>query len=339
MILPDGVEEWAPEEAGSYEFHVIPYTVTLPNHPCDIPVGKDWNRRPVKVHYNLGPDNKARICPTSFGKKCPICEELPDLYEDYDDNKERIGELRPSKMTAFLVVGEGEDKVAAFLYSDHKFANVFLKELDIGEPINMAYDDPDTGKMIRVRFAEEKWNGRTYLKADRIDFVDREPIPDEWLEQSFALDECFVVPTYQELDALWRGLDETEVIQQDTPFDEDEDKEDDKKPKVKKEDPPERRPGKPTVKKEDPPKAKPKAKKEPEPIDDDDIPEGCVRCVACEGTKVNTKGATCQICDGDGFVEDKDNTLDAVDEEQEDDTSSDTNSDLSSIDWGDDDWG
>jgi len=55
------------------------------------------------------------------------------------------------------------------------------------------------------------------------------------------------------------------------------------------------------------------AKKAIVPITEDQVPEGHVLCIACEGTKVQSKGGgKCPVCKGLGFVE-------AEAEEEEDD--------------------
>src|SRR3990167_726401 len=73
--LPEGVEEWVPEEKGKYRIDVLTYEVTDAAHPDNVPVGHVWYKRAFLAHHGVGSDNKSYVCPRSMGhKRCPMCE-------------------------------------------------------------------------------------------------------------------------------------------------------------------------------------------------------------------------------------------------------------------------
>ncbi len=39
--------------------------------------GSLWYKRPYWLHRGVGPENVSIVCPSSIGKKCPICEYRP----------------------------------------------------------------------------------------------------------------------------------------------------------------------------------------------------------------------------------------------------------------------
>jgi len=63
---------------------------------------------PIKVHYQVHPENKYLICPrtASIGKPCPICERVNELYDSkIPENESLAGIIRAKKRAYFNIVG------------------------------------------------------------------------------------------------------------------------------------------------------------------------------------------------------------------------------------------
>ena len=80
--LREGVEIWEPKEKGRYLIDVVPYETTSKNHPNGVAAGVVWYQHPFKIHHGIGADGKSVVCPTTIGKKCPICEEIARLSKE-----------------------------------------------------------------------------------------------------------------------------------------------------------------------------------------------------------------------------------------------------------------
>jgi len=80
LNLPREINVFNPEPGSRVKLDFLPYEVTDARHPdrdnelgVAIP-GELWYKRPFKVHRNIGAGNETVVCPSSVGKKCPICE-------------------------------------------------------------------------------------------------------------------------------------------------------------------------------------------------------------------------------------------------------------------------
>ncbi len=209
--LPDGVRVWTPTKKGVYKLDFLPYEVTTENHPNEIAPGIVWKQYPFKVHHSVGPDKKSFICPTTIGKKCPICEEIARLSKDYDANEDIIKTLRPQRYMAYNIVDpDDEEKVAILAMSVGKFSNLLDKELEESdEDIANFFDVTEDGRTVRVRFSDAEYGGRQYLEATKIDFLEREAMDeDEIFNKTVNLDEIFVVPDYEKLASLFQQDDD-----------------------------------------------------------------------------------------------------------------------------------
>ena len=250
--LPEGVDVWAPEKAGSILIDILPYEVSDKNHPDNIDVGCLWYKRQFAVHHGVGVNEESIICPRSIGKTCPICEEATRLTKkDKEQYEDLIEDLKPQKFVAFNILDpEDEEKVAVFAISYGKFAKTLQKELsEQDEAVLSFYDITDEGKTLKVRFSDATYTGRKYVEATRIDFRDREEMDeDETIERVANLDEMLNVLEYDKINSMFLQVDEEDP-------DGDVDPEDDEDTPPKK------------------PKKKPAKKKTPPPEDDDEDPD------------------------------------------------------------------
>lgn len=245
------------EKAGTHAINIVPYEVRSNNHPDDVPAGSLWYRFPFKVHFNVGPNKKSIVCPTTVGKPCPICEEVSRLNaEDFEGNKEITKNIRAKDWMAYpVLLDTGEFGV--FIFSSYKFADVLEKELSSrNQEKYYGFWDVENGYELQVRFDLEKFAGKDFLRASRIDFESREDMDeDDVLDNTVCLDEAFVIMSYDEVNKLFTGAAEDDA-------DEDEDHDREKRRPVR-----ERK----SKKRTKPTRTKAEPAPEPEPADDENV--------------------------------------------------------------------
>lgn len=282
ILAPEGVGFVKVKADGKLLLNILPYEVTLKNHPDGMAIGTNWYKRPFKLHRNVGVDNALVICPTSIGKKCPICEYQKELYDKGNTDPDTLRKLRPSERVLYAVeVISGQKETGLHLLEISSFA--FQKKLDaeINDPENedfAGFADVEGGYSLRVRFAEATTGTFTYATAERIDFVKREDeISQKMLKNVPALDECLNILPYEEIKRIFLEIDDEDKDENDSPpkrtpkeEDEDEDEPITKKKQTKDEDEDDEPPKRKREVNEDedeptPPKKRP-------PVDDDDEP-------------------------------------------------------------------
>ena len=310
LQLPKGVSVFKEDAGKKTKLDFIPYIVSASNHPdrddeLEIALpGEQWYKRPYKLHRNVGSENASAVCPTSIGKKCPICEfRLKRVREGAE--KEEIKLLKPSDRNMYVVIPKGskdhDEKPHIWDISQFLFQEMLNEELE-ENPDNGVFPDLEEGKTLRIRFSEEKIGKNAFASTSRIDFEDRDDQYDESiLKKSPCLDDVLIVLSYEELrDKFY------EVDSEDDKDEKEEEKETQsrKKKSVKEEkeddDEPDEKEEKTSRK-----------KREQEDDDDDDNSKNKKSnkqteteeedCVACEGAGKNSKGKDCPICQGTGI--------------------------------------
>ena len=283
--------------------NIVPYVVSTSKHPDKVPAGELWYQFPFKVHGNIGVDGNKYVCPTSIGKKCPICEYIRNLAKDYKANEKEIKEITAKSRMLYNVKHNDEYKV--FDISVHLFSNTlddYLREDgdEIGD-----FADMDTNRELLVRCKKKTFNNYDFYEATAIEFGEPEELDsDEVLENVKCLEELVKVLSYDELKAIFFDVDpndpddddEDEAPKSKKPAkkpsksdDDDDDDDEDEKPKGKKK--PEKKSPKSKAKDDDdddddeddeeeekpkrtkPSKSKEKEKKKPAKSDDDDEDE------------------------------------------------------------------
>lgn len=213
LTIPMGVDLFQPETDSRVVFDIMPYEVTDKNH-MDVPqaeVGELWYKKPFKIHREVGATKKTVICPTTFGKPCPICEYATELRKR-EHSDEEIRALRPSKRNLYAVIvrsGKGKnDKVQLFEMSDFLFQKTFEEQLSEETEFDV-FPDHQEGFSIRVRFAEDSLGGNKYASPTRFDFVERnEQYDDSILDKIPKLDELLEVLSYNQIKAMFFEMDD-----------------------------------------------------------------------------------------------------------------------------------
>lgn len=208
--LPKNVRLWNPEKAKTYDLDFLPYEVKGENHPDKVEPGTLWYKLPFQIHRNIGPGNDALVCPVSIGKPCPICQERTKLTKNWDDNEESIKAIKAQKWDAYILKDpDDEEKVVVFAISGGKFDLNHEIEETSEDNVNF-YDVNDDGRTMKVRFSEDSYEGRKFLKATRFDFEKRaEMDEDEVLAKTPCLEECLIVPEYETLKKLFLQIDDS----------------------------------------------------------------------------------------------------------------------------------
>ena len=245
LTLPAGVKDWTPDKAGRYILDILPYEVSDEHHPDGVEPGYLWYKRQFTVHHNVGAEESSVVCPRSAGQRCPICDYRDKLGRDA--NEDTIKSLKGQKYVMMNMRDpEDEDSVVVFLMSYGKFFGAdagLQKEILEGDEEILNFFDTEGGKTLKVRFSEESYMGRKFLRCTRIDFKDRPDLDeDETLEKTVNLDECLNVMPYEKLKSLFLQL------AGDAEPDEDDDEDEEEAPKRRKR----------------------KPKPDPEPDDDED---------------------------------------------------------------------
>ena len=252
LKLPQGISLFKPEAESKVTVDFMCYKVTSKKHMdrdeelgLAIP-GSIWYKRPFKTHDNVGAKNDKVVCLQTFGKKCPICEYAEEERKRGADS-DTLKDLRPKNRSLYVVIPldskKFEKKMYLFDISDHIFQKMLNAELKEDEE-NMDFPDPENGKSVKLRFVEDTFNGRTFAKLNRIDFVERDKQYKESVVDTVPnLDECLQELSYDELKKKYFEIGAEE-----------EEEEEEEKPKGKT-------------------SGKAKAKPEPEPEEEEEQPE------------------------------------------------------------------
>ena len=145
LNLPSGVSVFNPEPGSRVKMDIIPYEVTDTNHPDkfedeQIAVAGDlWYKRPFKIHRNVGSGNDSVVCPTSFGKKCPLCEYRAKRLKE-GAPKEEIEELGIGRLKRAVIDGDVDEGTVMAGQVAGMITKIELASEIIGDIIDSAED-------------------------------------------------------------------------------------------------------------------------------------------------------------------------------------------------------
>ncbi len=214
LALPRGINVFKEEEGSRVTLDFLPYVVTDAAHPdrddeTEVAVvGSMWYRRPYKLHRNVGSEKNSVVCPTSIGKKCPICEYRANLLTEgakWDD--ESVKALRPSDRNLYYVVPKDvkkfEEKAHVWDISQFLFQAKLNDELEENEEF-CDFPDLEKGLTLKIRFSEEKIGSNTFADTSRIDFEARDyAYTEDQIVKLPSLDDVLTIKTYAEVEAAF----------------------------------------------------------------------------------------------------------------------------------------
>jgi len=273
LRIPKGIDMFKEEPSSRVSLDFLPYRVTSEKHMdrddslgIAIP-GELWYKRPFLIHRNIGGGNDVVVCPTSIGKKCPICEYRAKLFKD-GASKEETDALKTSRRNLYVVVPIGhkeyEEKPHLWDISQYLFQEMLNDEIE-DNPENAIFPDLEDGLTLRIRFSEGSIGTNKFAEASRIDFKEREEgYGEKILKKVPNLDECLLIHPYAKLEKMFLELEDDDDAS-------DSDLEDDENDSTE----------------------------DSEETMEEEI-EG-EKCIACGGTGENSKGGVCRICKGTGI--------------------------------------
>lgn len=220
LKIPEDINVFKPEGNTDVIFDILPYRVTDPAHldgkkyAEDAVQGELWWKRPLKTHRIQGEDITV-VCPTTFGKKCPICEDFNRLRKAKEE-WENIKDLQPKDRTIFIICiidaseCDVDYPVGSICIMDQSY-HLFTKYLHEETDRHVDYDnfpDPYDGLSLKVYFREKKLGKKnSFIEAGKIDFIEREEQYDEeFLDTLPKLDDIIEVKDYKEIQALYAGM-------------------------------------------------------------------------------------------------------------------------------------
>ena len=228
LNVPGNVSILKIEDTNKVHFDFLPYIVSDEAHPDRdedfvASPGDLWWRRPFRIHRNIGPSSQVVVCPSSFGKPCPICEYRTKLFKEGAD-KELTDPLKLSYRYLYVVRPVGhkkfEDNVHIWDISYSLFQKLLDQETDEKEEY-LSFPSLEEGFTLAIRFTEESLGKNKFYEASRIDFEERDPIDEAILEDVPDLDKVLKVLSYKELETLFLDYEDP---------DEDEEEEEEEKP-------------------------------------------------------------------------------------------------------------
>jgi len=329
LNLPKGVGVYSPEPGTTVQIDFMPYIVTDAKHPdrntqkeIAIP-GSIWYKHPFKTHrIGEGTNTETIVCPTSFGKPCPICEHRQKRQEAGADKKE-LQTMNASRRNLYIVNPLDDpkftvDKFYVFDISQYLFQDELNLELK-DDPNLEIFPDLFEGLSLKCRWDSATMGiGKPFAEIGKITFVKRTQQYEEHTLRSMpSLDSILIETSYEEIVKMFFDLDpeiETETNepaievvastrrQRATP-------EPEPKPEStsvrrqritpESESTPLRRqralPEPEVVASTRRQRVTPEPESTPEPANDDEL------CIACEGTGKTSRGNVCPICQGTGI--------------------------------------
>lgn len=240
--IPKDVKMFTPEADTVAVIDILPYEVSDKNHMDKIEVGTMWYKKPFKVHKGVGPNNDSYVCPTTFGKACPICEHGEELRRNEGDEKE-IEKTRSKFRNLYAVIVKSYDGkkqfdknvIHLFDFSDFLFQEVFETQLKKKKQFDTFFL-PEEGFSLEITFDEGSYGGGKFAKTTRVDFIERKKQYDESiLDKVPNLDkDVLTVLSYDELEAKFFG-DDVDTTEDEQPKKDKKDKKNKKEKKDKEE--------------------------------------------------------------------------------------------------------
>lgn len=176
-----------------------------------------WSDEPVHygmdiyVHYGIGPDNSAYLCPYKMkGEPCPICEAKKQAYNEGDE--ETAKQLEPTYRVLSFMINRAKESEGPKLWAAPWTVDSNICAVSVDEDTNevIYIDDPKTG--YDAFFTRDGTGRNTKYSGEKIA---RKPSPlhadpdllEKWLQ--FVVDhpipECLVYHDYDYIAKAFAG--------------------------------------------------------------------------------------------------------------------------------------
>ena len=210
----DGEVNFFKPAEGKNRINIIPYVIKTKNHPLvkrgDFEIGDTDYVMDCWVHRSIGVSEANVIClKETYGKPCPICEQM--AVQNKQGKEEESKALKAQRRVFYNIQAlRDEGKVKVFETSHYLFEKELIDEARDDEDGGFIdFADEDEGKEIKFRASEVSFAGRKYKEFKSFSFADREePLSKEVLKQAISFDEIMEIPTYEEVEKIFYGVDE-----------------------------------------------------------------------------------------------------------------------------------
>lgn len=201
---------FSPKGKEFYNIDIIPFLVKTDKLLRDKP-GEEAYVLDIWTHRFMGPSKKDHvIClARTFNKPCPICEER-DMLSKTGGDPDDISALEPKRRTIYNVIdlGSKDQKIQLWDISYFLFEKPLLAAAQISATEIITFADLEDGKTIKFQADEKSMgSGKPFVSPAGIGFRDREPYDDSILDESYSLDEMLVVPSYEEVAKIFKGIE------------------------------------------------------------------------------------------------------------------------------------
>lgn len=219
---------------GKNRINIVPYEIKSKNHPLvksgEAEIGEKDYVLDFYTHRGVGPAEKTVLClKSTFGKPCPICEYSASLRKA--GKEEEAKALKPSRRVVFNIEDLKEPgKLKVFETSHYLFEKELIEEArDDDEGGFIDFADEEEGKEIKFRASKVKKGDMEFMEFKSFGFEDREePLSKKLLDSAISFDEFLTVPSYEEVEKILYGDDDSSEEQNEDSEPDDEDLEDEK---------------------------------------------------------------------------------------------------------------
>lgn len=205
-------EFWAPKEGEQHWFDIIPY-IAGPNDP-DVEEGEETYCFQPYTHRGVGPNEKDVVClAKTYGKKCAICDHVKKMINDEEDEDE-IKALQVQRnpraiYNVHVLDSKDEQKKGVQIFN----ASHFTMESHLLELANRPTrpGSKQIDPFIYYPAADETGKTISFKRKSKFEFIahnfeDRDySIDKKLLKAAHILDECIVIPTYEQQLAWLHG--------------------------------------------------------------------------------------------------------------------------------------
>ena len=201
---------------GKNRINIIPYVIKTKNHPLvkkgEFSVGDSDYVMDFFIHKSVGPTESSVLClKSTFGKPCPVCELQAKLRKEGKEDEAKA--LKPSRRVAYNIEDTKEPgKLKVFETSHYLFEKELIDEArDDEENGFVDFADPEEGKEVKFRASKTSQGGYEFLEFKSFGFEDRdEKISSKLLKQAISFDEILTIPTYEEVEKILYGAEDSE---------------------------------------------------------------------------------------------------------------------------------
>ena len=208
------------EKDGNYAVDIIPFVIKSKRHPAvkrGAVVGVDTAYKlDVLVHFGVGPSKKAVVCPTTFGLPCPICEAAEEVKREKGYQSEDFKALKPKKRTLYNLVDVDnlKDGVQVYDASTAWFEEKMVSAAEgrgkkKGLPI-LPFDDIEAGYTVEFQTVIKSTGTGKAAEPQNFVFEPRgEALPKSLINKAVDFTEFLKLSTYEEIKAIFHGVDDT----------------------------------------------------------------------------------------------------------------------------------